>query len=110
MSALPVFVPGDPQYEPRLRALGHRTAGLPAHVEEAARTIVADVRTRGDEAVRELTERFEHRRLDALELPRAEWEAAAATISPRVRTALEHAADRVRAFHQREQHPGFQMD
>jgi histidinol dehydrogenase len=99
----------DPDFETRLSALTRRTAELPAHVEAAAREVIAEVRARGDQAVRAFTERFEKRTLAALELPRAEWEAAAAGVDPRVRRALERAADRVRAFHRRELHPGFEL-
>jgi len=99
----------DPDFETRLSALTRRTAELPAHVEAAAREVITEVRARGDQAVRAFTERFEKRTLTALELPRAEWEAAAAGVDPRVRRALERAADRVRAFHRRELHPGFEL-
>jgi histidinol dehydrogenase len=99
----------DPDFESRLEALTRRTAELPAHVEAAAREVIAGVRAGGDQAVRAFTERFEKRTLPSLELPRAEWEAAAARVDPRVRQALERAAERVRAFHRRELHPGFEL-
>jgi histidinol dehydrogenase len=99
----------DPDFETRLAALTRRTAELPAQVETAAREVIAEVRARGDQAVRAFTQRFEHRTLTALELPRAEWEAAAAQVAPKVRQALERAAARVRAFHRRELHPGFEL-
>jgi histidinol dehydrogenase len=56
-----------------------------------------------------LTARFEKRRVDALELPADEWDKLAAGASPAVRSALEHAARRVRAFHERERHPSFEI-
>jgi histidinol dehydrogenase len=99
----------DPDFDTRLEALTRRTAELPAHVENAAREVIAEVRAHGDQAVRTFTERFEKRSLAALELPRDEWEAAAARVDPRVRQALERAAERVRAFHRRELHPGFEL-
>lgn len=105
---LRILTSGDAEYRPRLEALSRRTGALPEAVESAARAVIDDVRARGDAAVRELTLRFEKRSLDALELPRAEWESAAATVDPRVRTALERAAARIRAYHQREKHPGFE--
>jgi histidinol dehydrogenase len=99
----------DPDFDARLTALTRRTAELPAHVEAAAREVIAEVRSKGDEAVRAFTARFEKRTLESLELSRAEWEAAAAKVEPRVRAALERAAERIRAFHQRELHPGFEL-
>ena len=97
-------------YATRLQALCGRSASVPEHIEAAARQAIALVRARGDAAVRELTERFEGRHLDALELSRAVWQEMAARVQPAVRSALAHAAARVRAFHQQEQHPGFEID
>jgi len=106
---LQILDPSDPAYAERLRALGARTAELPAAVSAAARDIIAQVRARGDAAVRAFTETFEKRKLAALELDRAAWLAAAGQVDAGVRTALERAAERIRAFHAREQHPGFEL-
>lgn len=65
----------------------------------AVRTILADVRARGDVALRELTERFDGVALDALEVPRAELDAALADMTPEVRAALELAAERIAEHH-----------
>jgi histidinol dehydrogenase len=105
---LRILSAADPDFAQRVSALTRRTAQLPDEVEQAARAIVAEVRARGDDAIRELTQRFEGRTLAFLELPRAEWQAAAA-IDPLVQTSLERAAARIRAFHQREQHPSFEL-
>jgi histidinol dehydrogenase len=102
MTVLRILSPSDPDYAERLRALAARVSALPEAVEASARAVVLDVRTRGDDAVRELTLRFERRELPALELDRAAWAEAAATVAPGVRTALERAAVRIRAFHERE--------
>ena len=45
---------------------------------EAVRGVIADVRRRGDAALRELTERFDGARLDALRVPEQDIKAAAA--------------------------------
>ena len=71
----------DPEFEQQLRALARRASDLPDAIEQAARHVLREVRTRGDAAVRELTRRFENRDLDALELPRATWRAQAATVA-----------------------------
>jgi histidinol dehydrogenase len=101
--------PPDSDFAQRLQALTSRTAELPEAAERAARQAIAEVRAGGDQAVRALTQRFEGRTLEALELPRAAWQAAAAGVDPAVRAALERAAARIRAFHQRELHPGFEI-
>ena len=74
---LRICLPADAEFAERLGALARRTAELPAAVETAARAAIAEVRAGGDEAVRALTSRFEGRALPALELPRAQWQAAA---------------------------------
>jgi histidinol dehydrogenase len=100
---------GDADYTERLKSLAGRTSALPEAVEAAARATIADVRLRGDVALRELTERFESRTLGAIELPSGEWLAAAARVSAPVKSALENAAARIRAFHERERHESFEM-
>jgi histidinol dehydrogenase len=95
-------------YDARLRQLAQRSAAVGDEVDAAARQVIAAVRARGDAAVRELTQRFERRALQALELPRAEWDAMAAKVAAPVRRALEHAAGRIRAFHQRERYASFE--
>jgi histidinol dehydrogenase len=95
-----------------LRRLDLRGAGLdlrdrlprPSQAGEgplaAVQEILADVRARGDEAVRELTERFDKVRLDDLRVPDAELEGARGRISPELRAALELAAANIRAYHE----------
>jgi histidinol dehydrogenase len=99
---LRIYLPANPDYSARLQALSQRSAETAPEIAAAAQAAVADVRLRGDVAVRELTERFEKRTVDKLELPRAEWEALAGRVGADVKVALEHAAARVRAFHERE--------
>ena len=65
----------------------------------AVQAIVADVRERGDAAVRELTARFDGAELDELRVPQAECDAALAAIPPLLREALEAASASILAFH-----------
>ena len=67
-------------------------------VVEAVRAILADVRARGDEAVRELTKRFDGVDLGALEVSTAECKRALESIPAAQRDALELAAANVRDF------------
>ena len=79
-------------------------------VDQAAAAILADVRRRGDEALLEYTRRFDRVAIDAaaaLEIPRAELEAARRTLPVDQRTALEQAAARVRVFHERQRSDGW---
>jgi histidinol dehydrogenase len=90
-----------------VEALTQRSAVLPAEVDAQARAIVDDVRARGDAAVKEYTARFEQRALVSLELDARRWHDEAARVAPAVRRALEHAARRVRAFHEHQRDPGY---
>lgn len=80
----------------RLPRPSQATAGPLAAVQE----ILADVRARGDEAVRELTERFDGCRLDALRVPPEELVAALERIPAELRSALEVAEANIRAYHE----------
>ena len=70
--------------------------------------IIADVRARGDAAVADLTTRFDHVDLDTVgwEVPLAELDAALAGLAPNLRAALDLAAARIRAFHERQRPVG----
>jgi histidinol dehydrogenase len=71
---------------------------------ERVRPIVEDVRNRGDDALVELTARFDHVQLtvDQLRVRRAEIEQAHARLDAPVRAALEQAIRNIRTFHQRQ--------
>jgi histidinol dehydrogenase len=77
-----------------------RPAAAGADVGPAVAAIIADVRARGDAAVREYTERFDGCRLDALAVARSEMEAALGRLDPGLRAALELARDQIVAWHQ----------
>src|SRR5687768_252536 len=83
-----------------------RSAVIPADVDAKARAICDDVRRRGDDAVREYTERFEKRALVSLELDEATWTTEAAKVAPEIIRALEHAARNIATFHERQREPG----
>jgi len=79
-----------------------RLFGEPLTPEEAVARILADVRARGDAALREWTSR-----LDAVEptdfaVPPEVWARALNALDAGTRAALEEAAARIRDFHQRQ--------
>lgn len=65
----------------------------------AVREIIADVRKRGDEALRDLTARFDGCRLEDLRVPPGEITEALATLPPAFREALEFASGQITAYH-----------
>jgi len=66
---------------------------------DAVAAILADVRARGDRALRELTARFDHCELAAFEVGADEFRAAEAAVDAEVRAAMQRAIARVEAFH-----------
>jgi histidinol dehydrogenase len=92
-------------FQDQLAAVLAFEAGEDEAIDRAAAGILADVRQRGDAAVLEYTQRFDHvqaESLAALELPRAQLKAALESLEPARRAALEAAAARVQAYHQRQ--------
>ncbi len=80
-------------------------------IERRAEAILEDVRARGDAAVLEATRRFDRvdaSELGALEIPAAEMQAALAGLPAAQREALQAAAARIRAFHERQRSPDWQ--
>jgi histidinol dehydrogenase len=74
-------------------------------VEAAVASIIAEVRGRGDAALLDYTARFDRVRaasVSALEVSPTELEAALAGLPTPERDALEFAARRIRAFHERQ--------
>lgn len=72
-------------------------------IDRAAAQILASVKTNGDTAVLEATNRFDRLNASsvaALELSQDEMQAALASLNPERRSALETAAARVRAYHE----------
>ena len=73
-------------------------------VDQAVAAIIADVRARGDAALVDLTARFDRLDLtpDRLAFSEAEIEAEIAKVGAEDRAALELAAARIRAYHERQ--------
>ncbi len=80
----------------------NRKGVLPDQIVASAKDIVADVRARGDEAVREYCARFDGVELESFRLPQEQIDAALENLDPAFVAALEKAAKQIRDFHQRE--------
>ncbi|MDX3907993.1 MAG: histidinol dehydrogenase [Pigmentiphaga sp.] len=92
-------------FRTRLQSLLAFEASEDASIERAVADILLDVRTRGDGAVLEYTRRFdrvEASSIEELDIPRADWIAALEALPREQRAALEAAADRIRAYHERQ--------
>lgn len=89
--------------EPRRRLLRRAELQIDELIERV-RPIVQAVRERGDEALIELTARFDGVQLapERLRVSREEIERAHRALDPAVRAAIEHAIRNVRAFHEQQ--------
>lgn len=78
-----------------------------ADVSDIVAGIVADVRARGDAALLEYTERFDHAVLRSLHVSKEEFDEAIALVDPRMQAVLKKAAASIRAFHNEQRRSGF---
>ncbi|MEX2518788.1 MAG: histidinol dehydrogenase [Paracoccaceae bacterium] len=94
----------QPDFELRFDALLGMKREADGDVDAAVAAIIADVRARGVEAVVELTRRFDRFEAmpETLRISEAEIDAAIATVPAADRNALELAAGRIRAYHERQ--------
>lgn len=79
-------------------------------VSAAVADILADIRHRGDEALLQLTAKFDRLECDKvtdLAIGLEEMEAALAKLEPALRQALQVTATRIRAFHEKQLPEGF---
>jgi histidinol dehydrogenase len=94
-----------PDFRAQLSAVLAFEASENEAIDRAAAQILADVKARGDTAVLEYTHRFDRLQaasVAALEIGHDALQAALASLAPERRAALQTAADRVRAYHDRQ--------
>jgi len=94
----------DPDFETNFRALLGMKREADEDVDKAVAAIIADVRARGDQALIDYTARYDRLTLtpETLVFSVKEIDAAIATVPPQERSALELAAARIRAYHERQ--------
>ena len=94
----------DDDFEDRFQALLTMKREDAPDVDEVVAGIIADVRKRGDAAVIELTSKFDRLTLtpDTLAFSEEEIDTAIAEVPQEEREALVLAAERIRAYHERQ--------
>jgi histidinol dehydrogenase len=95
----------DPDFLTRLDRLLHFDDATDASIDATVATILADVKSRGDEAVLDYTRRFDRMAptsMAELELSLPRLEQALVALPADQRAALEEAAVRVRHYHERQ--------
>ncbi|KAF0116058.1 MAG: histidinol dehydrogenase [Rhodobacteraceae bacterium] len=102
---MPVFLnTAHPDFETAFQTLLGQKREEAEDVDQAVAAIIADVRARGDASVIDLTQRFDRLSLtpETLAFTPAEIAAEIVKVSPEDRAALELAAARIRAYHDRQ--------
>jgi histidinol dehydrogenase len=92
-------------FDAQLHAVLAFEASEDAAIDQAAARILADVKARGDAAVLQYTNQFDRLNagsIAALEVKREELQTALNNLPAARRAALQTAADRVRAYHERQ--------
>jgi len=79
-----------------------RKSAFNAKALEIATQIVADVRKRGDECLRELTAKFDGVEIQDFRVPQQAIDDAVEQCDPVIAEALEHAAAQIREYHERQ--------
>ena len=101
---IPLFFSGTPGFNQRLSEILKRGETFESHFQEDVNSILAEVRSRGDEAVAHYTARFDG--IDIKEtgfaFSQEEVKAALNSLSPGLREAIEVAAERIFQFHLRQ--------
>ena len=76
--------------------------GLSPDVAETVGAILTEVRSRGDAAVQEYTERFDGVQVEEFRVPESQLQQALASVDSELREVLEQAAANIRRFHERQ--------
>ncbi len=98
---------GEAALTPTLTAGIRRVFGEPLTADEAVRRLLADVRERGDEALRDWTQRIDGASLEGFAVPRQALATAYEAQALDLRHAMQVAINRVRAFHQKQPSGGW---
>ncbi len=85
----------------------NRIGAFNADALVAATKIVEDVRTRGDEALREYTAKFDGVEMEQFRVSQEAIDEALAKVDPKVAAAIQHAAKQIRDFHERQKQQGW---
>ena len=91
------------------RELRPRYGAEYGQVEETVREILANVKARGDAALKEYCLQFDRAELSSLAVTDAEIKAALSKTDSRLLFTMRQAAENIRAFHQKQKREGFVM-
>ncbi|MDO8588204.1 MAG: histidinol dehydrogenase [Armatimonadota bacterium] len=97
-----IFETGRDAYEEICKALGPQATTFDRSVAEAVAAIIADVRSRGDQAVLEYGRKFDSPALESVAVEEAEVEAAYQEVGDGLLAAIRTAKANIEEFHRRQ--------
>ncbi|QBP40479.1 histidinol dehydrogenase [Paenisporosarcina antarctica] len=74
------------------------------------RLVLADVKNRGDNAIKEYSEKWDHVTLHNFRISKAEIESAKDKFDPQLKRDLEEAAHNIRVFHEKQKRLSYEVD
>ncbi len=92
-----------------LAEMKRRAGELNLSANEAVLSIIQEVREKGDEAVRRFGMQFDGASPDPFEIERAEMKRAFDRCDSGLRKALEHAAENIAAYHEKQVRQGYEL-
>ena len=107
---IPIFDWNTPELHSYLKWIESRGSAPDEATEQQVSEIVTAVRTRGDDAVREFTHRFEGIDLKSLRIDPEEIRKLAAQADPELRQVLRLARENIRRFHERQLEKSWEIE
>jgi histidinol dehydrogenase len=101
-----VFANGKAEKE-LLASMRGRSEKIDRDVTPIVSAIIKDVQLRGDEALREYTQKFDGVLLQSFEIEKSAIENAYNTVSPKIISSLKRASENIRIFHERQKRESF---
>jgi len=106
----PVLVWAALDENARTTALTRPAQVVAGQTRTAVASLIEEVRSGGDLALRAITERFDKVALDTLEVGEAEFAAAEAAVEPALRQAMQEAAQRIEVYHRAGMSQGYAVE
>jgi len=101
-----VFANGKAEKE-LLASMRGRSEKIDRDVTPIVSAIIKDVQLRGDEALREYTQKFDGVLLQSFEIEKSAIENAYNTVSPKIISSLKRASENIIIFHERQKRESF---
>lgn len=107
---LKIYRTKDQSYKEYIKALASRGQELDSGVARKVTRILSNVKSRGDEAVREYALKFDQSCPERFEVPKDELKSAFEAMDEKLRGALLRAKANIAAYHERQAGTGYELE